>query len=232
MGRFGSNADNVSSTGADRDGEGSALRVLIVDDHMLFAEAIKSALESTGVVVAGVSATAEDAVTSVLQKRPDLILMDVALPDQSGLLAGRRILQEWPEAKILAVTALGERHIAEEALRIGFRGYLTKHTPVAQFVNSVRAILDGQLIMPHRLASVSRYAAGDEDVGLLAAQLTAREREVLGLLVRGASGLQIAAELSISRNTVRTHVQSILTKLQVHSRLEAATFAARHHVGV
>jgi len=199
---------------------------------MLFAEAIKSALESTGVVVAGISATAEDAVTSVLQKRPDLVLMDVALPDQSGLLAGRRILQEWPEAKILAVTALGERHVAEEALRIGFRGYLTKHTPVAQFVNSVRAILDGQLIMPHRLASVNRYAAGDEDVGLLAAQLTAREREVLGLLVRGASGLEIAAELSISRNTVRTHVQSILTKLQVHSRLEAATFAARHHVGM
>ena len=86
--------------------------------------------------------------------------------------------------------------------------------------------------MPHRLASVSRYAAGDEDVGLLAAQLTAREREVLGLLVRGASGLEIAAELGISRNTVRTHVQSILTKLQVHSRLEAATFAVRHHVGM
>ena len=232
MGRFGSNADNVSFTSADRDGEGSALRVLIVDDHMLFAEAIKSALESAGVVVAGVSATAEDAVTSVLRKRPDLVLMDVALPDQNGLLAGRQILQEWPEARILAVTALDERHVAEEALRIGFRGYLTKDTPVAQFVNSVRAVLDGQLIMPHRLASVSRYAAGDEDVGLLAGQLTAREREVLGLLVRGASGLEIAAELSISRNTVRTHVQSILTKLQVHSRLEAATFAVRHHVGM
>jgi DNA-binding NarL/FixJ family response regulator len=204
--------------------------VLIVDDHLLFAEAIRSALESAGVTVAGVSGTAEDAVTSVLRKRPDLVLMDVALPDQNGLLAGRRILQEWPEAKILALTALEERRVAEEALRIGFRGYLTKHTPVAQFVNSVRAILDGQLIMPHRLGPASRQAAEHEDAELLAAHLTPREREVLTLLARGANGREIAAELEISRNTVRTHVQSILSKLQVHSRLEAATFAVRRRL--
>jgi DNA-binding NarL/FixJ family response regulator len=204
--------------------------VLIVDDHTLFAEAIRSALEGAGVTVAGLSRTAEDAVTSVLRKRPDLVLMDIALPDQSGLLAGRRILQEWPEAKILALTALEERRVAEEALRIGFRGYLTKHTPVAQLVNSVRAILDGERIMPHRLGPTSRQAAEHEDAELLAAHLTPREREVLTLLARGANGREIAAELGISRNTVRTHVQSILSKLQVHSRLEAATFAVRRRL--
>jgi DNA-binding NarL/FixJ family response regulator len=205
-------------------------RVLIVDGHSLFAEAIRSALEAAGVTVVGVSGTAEDAVTSVLRKRPDLVLMDVALPDQSGLLAGRRILQDWPEAKILALTALEERRVAEEALRIGFRGYLTKRTPVAQFVSSVRAVLDGQRIMPHRLGSASRQAAEHEDAELLAAHLTPREREVLALLARGANGREIAAALSISRNTVRTHVQSILIKLQVHSRLEASTFAVRHRL--
>jgi DNA-binding NarL/FixJ family response regulator len=205
-------------------------RVLIVDGQSLFAEAIRSALEAAGVIVAGVSETAEDAVTSVLRKRPDLVLMDVALPDQSGLLAGRRILQNWPEAKILALTALEEPRVAEEALRIGFRGYLTKRTPVAQFVSSVRAVLDGQRIMPHRLGSASRQAAEHEDAGLLAAHLTPREREVLALLARGANGREIAAALAISRNTVRTHVQSILTKLQVHSRLEASTFAVRHRL--
>ncbi|HSL68577.1 MAG TPA: response regulator transcription factor, partial [Actinomycetota bacterium] len=156
--------------------------------------------------------------------------MDVALPDQSGLLAGRRILRDWPEAKILALTALEERRVAAEALRIGFRGYLTKRTPVAQFVSSVRAVLDGQRIMPQRLGSASRQAAEHEDAGLLGAHLTPREREVLALLARGANGREIAAALAISRNTVRTHVQSILTKLQVHSRLEASTFAVRHRL--
>jgi two-component system, NarL family, nitrate/nitrite response regulator NarL len=125
------------------------------------------------------------------------------------------------------LTALEERLIAQEALQIGFRGYLTKSAPVAQFVNSVLAVLDGQLVVPHRLGPAGD-AAQDEDTELLVAQLTARERQVLALLVRGASGAEIASELGISRNTVRTHVQSILTKLQVHSRLEAATFAVRH----
>jgi two-component system, NarL family, nitrate/nitrite response regulator NarL len=205
-------------------------RVLIVDGQSLFAEAIRSALEAAGVIVVGVSGTAEDAVPSVLRKRPDLVLMDVALPDESGLFAGRRILQDWPEAKILALTALEEPRVAEEALRIGFRGYLTKRTPVAEFVSSVRAVLDGQRIMPHRLGSASRQVAEHEDAGLLAAHLTPREREVLALLSRGANGREIAAALAISRNTVRTHVQSILTKLQVHSRLEASTFAVRHRL--
>jgi two-component system nitrate/nitrite response regulator NarL len=205
-------------------------RVLIVDGQSLFAEAIRSALEAAGVIVAGVSGTAEDAVTSVLRERPDLVLMDVALPDQNGLLAGSRILHDWPEAKILALTALEERRVAEEALRIGFRGYLTKRTPVAQFVSSVRAVLDGQRIMPYRLGSTSRQVAEQEDPALLATHLTPREREVLALLARGANGGEIAAALEISRNTVRTHVQSILTKLQVHSRLEASTFAVRHRL--
>ena len=97
-------------------------------------------------------------------------------------------------------------------------------------MNIVRAVLDGQLIMPHRLGPASRQAAKHDDAELLAAQLTPREREVLTLLARGANGREIAADLAISRNTVRTHVQSILTKLQVHSRLEAATFAVRHRL--
>lgn len=181
-----------------------------------------------GLVVEGICTGGEEGIARALLTRPDLILMDVALPDQSGLVAGKRILEEWPEAKILVLTALEERLVAQEALKIGFRGYLTKSVPVAQFVNSVIAVLDGQLVMPHRLGPSGRRAREDEEAALLLAQLTAREREVLAYLVRGWSGRRIAAELGISQHTVRTHVQSILTKLQVHSRLEAATFAVRH----
>ena len=202
-------------------------RVLIVDDQMLFAEAIRSALEAAGVIVVGVSGSAEDAVTNALRTRPDLVLMDVTLSDQSGLLAGKRILQEWPEAKILALTDLEERHVADEAFRIGFRGYLSKLTPVAQFVNSVHAVLDGQLIMPHRLKSGSRQAKEQGDSELLGAHLTPREREVLTLLARGANGRQIAAGLGMSRHTLRTHIQNVLTKLGVHSKTDAVVAAIR-----
>jgi two-component system nitrate/nitrite response regulator NarL len=143
---------------------------------------------------------------------------------------GSAILQEHPEAKIVALTAMSDRAAVDDALRIGFRGYLTKDTPVARFVNAVRSAVDGNLVLPHRLSPAARRSPAEEAAALLASQLTPREREVLELLVQGADGTRAAAALGISLNTVRTHVQSILTKLQVHSRLEAATFAVRHRL--
>lgn len=200
---------------------------------MLFAEAIRVALEDFGMSVIAMASTGVEAVETVRRSRPDIILMDIGLPDQSGLVAGKTILEEWPEARILALTALNDRTAVEEALRIGFRGYLSKDTPVAQFVNSLTSVLEGHLIMPHRLSPMGRRSADEDGAELLARQLTRRELEVIALLVQGADGRTIAAALHISRNTVRTHVQSILTKLQVHSRLEAAAFAIRHRlVGV
>jgi len=162
--------------------------------------------------------------------RPDVILLDLGLPDRSGLAVGREILEAWPEAKLMVLTALDDPKAVEEASRAGFRGYLTKDTPVSRFVSSIEAIVAGQEVFPHRLAQATRRPGSSDSVWLLISQLTPREREVLGLLVEGADGRTIAARLGISRNTVRTHVQSILTKLQVHSRLEAATLAVRHRV--
>jgi two-component system, NarL family, nitrate/nitrite response regulator NarL len=159
-----------------------------------------------------------------------VILMDLGLPDQSGLVAGSAILEAWPQAKILALTAMNDRALADEALRLGFRGYLTKDTPVAQFANAIRSVADGQQVLPHRLAAATPTSREDSHAAFLASQLTQREREVLELLVQGADGRAVARHLGISQNTVRTHVQSILTKLQVHSRLEAATFAVRHKI--
>ena len=158
--------------------------------------------------------------------RPDLILVDIGLPDESGLVAGRRILEEYPEAKVVALTALLSPATVREAVRLGFHGYITKDTPVSRFASSLRAILDGQVVFPRRLASALGRPR-DDGSDLLAAQLTARELEVLGLMADGLSGTNIALKLGISSNTVRTHIQSILTKLQVHSRLEAVAFALR-----
>ncbi len=206
------------------------VRALIIDDHVLFAEAIKPALASSGVEVVGVATTGAEGLRAVAELRPELVLVDLGLPDQSGLSVGRAIAAEHPEVKVLALTALEDPRAVREAIRVGFHGYLTKDTPVARFVQAVHAALGGQVVMPRRLAMRQARSAEEETARLLASQLTAREREVLALLAAGATGREIAARLSISRNTVRTHVQSILTKLQVHSRLEAAVFATKHRL--
>jgi two-component system, NarL family, nitrate/nitrite response regulator NarL len=122
------------------------------------------------------------------------------------------------------LTGIGDPRLAEQSSRLGF-WYMTKQTPVRRVLDAVRAAADGGSSMVHRS---STRRAGRSDEALLADQLTKREREVLMLLVEGLSGTAIARRLQISANTVRTHIQSILTKLQVHSRLAAATFAVRH----
>jgi two-component system, NarL family, nitrate/nitrite response regulator NarL len=158
---------------------------------------------------------------------PELALVDLGLPDQSGLVVGKMILESCAGTKIVALTALDDPRVVEEALQAGFHGYIVKDTPVPEFVRAVRSVLEGGLVVPRLLVSAR---IRPDDASLLSAQLTAREREVLGLLVGGLPGPKIADQLGISTNTVRTHVQSILTKLQVHSRLEAATFAVRHGI--
>jgi two-component system, NarL family, nitrate/nitrite response regulator NarL len=197
---------------------------------MLFAEALRLAIEDRGLSVTRVATTGEEAIAEVDRSMPDVILMDIGLPDQSGLLAGRTILERHPDAKIIALTALSDRSTVDQALRIGFAGYLTKDTPVEEFANAVRSAIDGHLVVPQRLAPTRRPSQAEAEIALMASQLSPREREVLALLVEGASGRAVASTLNISLNTVRTHVQNILTKLQVHSRLEAATFAVRHGI--
>ena len=180
--------------------------------------------------VLAVASTAAEAIAIADERRPDIILMDIGLPDMSGLAAGRAILDVWPQARILALTALNDRAAVDEATRIGFRGYLTKETAVETFVNAIHAVVDGGTAPSRVSTRAANGAVRRGDVTLMADQLSAREREVLELLVRGASGSLVAERLGISHNTVRTHVQGILTKLQVHSRLEAATFAIKHAI--
>jgi two-component system nitrate/nitrite response regulator NarL len=142
---------------------------------------------------------------------------------------GREILEVHPAAKIVVVTSLEDQRALQEAVRFGFHGFLTKDTKLPQLVSAIREVLEGQLVVPHRLATRRRNGESEE-VTLLASQLTTREREVLALLASGANSSEIARALTVSPNTVRTHVQSILAKLQVHSRLEAVAFATRHHL--
>jgi two-component system nitrate/nitrite response regulator NarL len=146
------------------------------------------------------------------------------LPDGSGLELGRH-----PGGAARdegrAVTALEDEGPVQDAFKAGFHGYLTKQTETERFEHVLRSIEDGQSVFPQRQFGRNRERSGAE---LLADQLTTREVEVLQLLAEGATSAQMAEKLDVSPNTVRTHVQGILSKLQVHSRLEAAAFAVRH----
>jgi two-component system nitrate/nitrite response regulator NarL len=205
------------------------MRVLIVDDQRLFADVICSALESRGVQVVGVAGDAKQALDMWRATRPDVVLVDVGLPDESGVEVGKRILAEHSGTKVLIVTALNDARVVGDALRAGFAGYLTKDTPLSRFLEQIEAALRGEVVVPHRISAGANSHRTPEQrhASFLAEQLSVRELDVLRLLAEGAQTGDMARRLEISTNTVRTHVQSILTKLQVHSRLEAATFAVR-----
>ena len=182
--------------------------------------------------VVEVASSVDGGLSAARRERPDVVLVDLGLPDGDGISLGREILAERPETKVIALTALNDPKAVGEALRAGFSGYMTKDTPLTQFVSMIEAAVGGQVVIPQRLAAgaVGARTAEERHASLLAEQLSPRERQVLSLLAEGASSDDIAGRLSVSPNTVRTHVQSILTKLQVHSRLEAATFAVRYGI--
>lgn len=210
------------------------MRVLIVDDHTLFVDAIRPIVQRLGGDEVVVATTGRAAVDAARRHAPDLVLVDIGLPDRSGLSVGAEILSLRPDAKVVALTGLEDDSLAREASRIGLKGYLSKDVSLEQFQASLREILRGRplQLVPGAHRARRRPERGPRNVArMLASHLTKRELEVLTLLVRGMSGADIAKELSISKNTVRTHIQSILTKLQVHSRLEAVAFATRNGIG-
>ena len=205
------------------------MRAIIVDDHTLFVDVMRALLERMGFEVVAVARSGREA-RALEVEAPDLILVDVGLPDESGLTVGPSLLSRFPDAKLLALTGLDDAHTVEVAVASGFHGYLHKNQSVNHFSAAIRTVLNGGVVFPRRFASSGEGRAPLDPSRMFADQLTAREREVLALLAEGASGQGVARRLGISTNTVRTHVQSILAKLQVHSRLEAVAFAVRHGV--
>ena len=206
------------------------MRILLIDDHTLFAEAIRPVLEAEGMAVLDLETSGAAGLAAANRESPDMILVDLGLPDMPGLMVGRQILELLPDSKVVAVTGLDAEISEREVMRAGFHGFITKDSPLPRFIDSLRAVIEGEAIrLAERGPARPRQnrQVVDREAALLAGQLTPRELEVLEILVSGGSNSEVAQRLSLSPNTVRTHVQSILTKLQVRSRLEAAAFAVR-----
>jgi two-component system, NarL family, nitrate/nitrite response regulator NarL len=207
-------------------------RVLIVEDHRLFADALGPVLTKMGMEVMETAPDAARALSVISSEPLDVVLMDLGLPDMAGIDVAKEILRLRPETKVLALTGLNDPRAVREALQAGLHGYLTKDMPLLRFVNAIEASLEGQVVIPHSLAAAAQGKRSPEEhhADLVRQHLTPREYEVLALLVEGSNTSRIATRLGLSPNTARTHVQNILEKLQVGSRLEAVAFAVRHQL--
>jgi DNA-binding NarL/FixJ family response regulator len=198
--------------------------ILIADDHFVVRQGLGALLTPrNGMSVVGEAATGKEAVELALALRPDVILMDLFMPDMDGTAAILAIKEQDPAARILVLTSFGEREKVTAALRGGALGYLLKDSSADDLFAAIRTVCGGNLFLPQQLAAdlLVQPPAPAPTGG----QLTERELDVLRLLVQGRSNPEIAQALYISATTVRSHVTNILTKLNVANRTQAALVA-------
>jgi len=204
------------------------LRVMLVDDHALVRAAVRQAITAPGVEMVAEAATAEDAMSIALRERPDVLLVDIDLPGMDGVGLVRELAPRLPDTRIVMLTVSSADHHLVDAMRYGASGYLTKDLSPDALLRAVRSAHAGELAMPrglaarliNRLVEGSRGMAASDNPAL--ASLSGREVEVLRLLAEGLTDREIGEALTISARTVETHVSSILHKLGVRNRAEAA----------
>ncbi len=212
------------------------VRILLADTHSLFREAIKTALENEGDLE--VVAEAKDgvrAVTEAARTAPDIALIDASLPNCDGIQATRLIKERMKHPRILVLDSEENQDTLVAAIGAGASGYLTKECPLAELLEATRAIHRGETLIPPKmlgslLTHLIRRRRDTDDAVKRMTRLTRREKEVLALLSEGANNDAIAQSLVISPQTARTHIQNVLGKLGVHSRLEAAAFVIQNGI--
>lgn len=213
-----------------------AIRILLADGHALFREAVKVVLESEqGLEVVAEAADGLEAVAEATRVRPDLVLVDLNLSNCDGIRATDLITEQVPDCRVVILADEEDERSLVDAVEAGASGYLTKESPLAELINATRAIHAGETLIPRMMLGpllshlILRRRDQDEALRRMA-RLTKREREVLALLAEGGNNSAIAQALVISPQTARTHVQNVLAKLGVHSRLEAAAFVMQNGI--
>jgi DNA-binding NarL/FixJ family response regulator len=211
------------------------IRVLIADDHQLFRDGLRALLQSApDTEVVGEAATGKEAVRLAAKSQPDLILMDLQMPDLDGIEATRRIVESNPQINVLMVTMFEDDQSVFAAVRAGARGYVLKGAKHDEMLRAIRATGSGEAIFSPSIASrmMSFFAASRSVIPQeVFSDLTDREREILDLIARGKTNDEIAQALTITIKTVRNHVSNIYGKLQVADRAQAAIEARKAGLG-
>jgi DNA-binding NarL/FixJ family response regulator len=215
---------------------GQQIRVLLADAQALTREAVRSVLESTDdIVVVAEAADGMQAVAEAARTRPDLALVDADLPNRDSSHTTAAIIERTPECRVLILSDRTDDGALATAMEVGASGFLTKGSPIAELLDAVHAVHQGDTLVPPRMLGsllqrlIHRRKEQDDALRKLA-RLTRRERQVLGLLAAGADNDRIAQALVISPETARTHVQHVLSKLDMHSRLAVAAFVVTNRL--
>lgn len=209
--------------------ETKPIRVMIADDHGMVRRGLAAYLVSAAdIEVVAEARDGQEAIRICEVEQPDIILMDLIMPELGGVAATRVIHNKWPEIQIIALTSFQEKELVQEALQAGAISYLLKNISGEDLAEAIRASYAGRSMLAKE--AVEALVRSEQDEDLIGRDLTLREREVLGYLTKGLTNPEIAQELSISRSTVKAHVSSILSKLGVSNRAEAIALAIENHL--
>jgi two-component system response regulator NreC len=204
------------------------IRVLLCDDHTLFREGIKAILKDEhSIEIVGEAADGRQAVAKALELHPDVVLMDIAMPDLSGFDATRRILQANPKAKVIVLTMYEEEEVINRCLAAGAAGYVLKDAPRAHLIHAIDVVNKGGQYMSSRALKkvVKQFVKGAKNSAVGYERLSDREREVLKLLADGLALKEIAVRLVLSVKTVDAHKTNLMRKLDLHDRSQLIKYA-------
>jgi DNA-binding NarL/FixJ family response regulator len=209
----------------------TTLKLILVDDHEVVRMGMRMVLEQTpDVTIVAEAGSADEAVRLCSLHQPDVVIMDIRMPPgNSGIDACRTIVERWPNTQVIMLTSFANDELIADAIKAGAVGYVLKQVGTGELVRALDAVRQGAALLDpevtRRVLAMMRHQGGDKPDPFK--DLTARERDVLRLLAQGKSNAEIAEELVLSDKTVRNHISVILDKLQVHNRVEAATYAIK-----
>ena len=204
------------------------IKVILVDDHEMVRLGLKSFLDlQEDVEVVGEAVNGEEGIRLALEKRPDVVVMDLVMPEMDGVEATLALLKEWEDVKILVLTSYLDNSKIYPVIKAGAKGYMLKTSSASEILHAIRKVARNELAIE---TEVDKKIKAHDSQPELYEELTAREHDILALLAKGYDNQTIADELFISLKTVKTHVSNILAKLEVADRTQAVVYAFQHHL--
>lgn len=211
-----------------------SVRVVLVDDHEVVRLGLMTLLDDLPwVEMVAEAGTAKEAIQAVETHRPDVVVMDIRMPGDSGIDACREITQRWPDTRVIMLTSFSDDDLVFRALQAGASGYVLKQVGNQSLINALDAVRQGKALLDPAVTQqvIARVRESEQERQAAAFKaLSPREMEVLALVAQGKSNNEIGVVLSLSEKTVRNHVSAILAKLHLSNRIEAATYAVRHDI--